>query len=99
MSLAVAALAIINFTFKALGPAILQDHTFSARTQAALDALPVALLAGLITVDLLGPRWAEFDWTMIPGLATIGLVRLHHASPLLCILAGVAVTVALRALS
>jgi uncharacterized membrane protein len=99
MCLAVAALAIVNLSFKAAGPAILQDHEFSARTQASLDALPAALLAGLITVDLLGPRWATADWTMLPGLVTVAIVRAFHAPHLVCILAGVAATAALRALT
>jgi uncharacterized membrane protein len=99
MGLAVAALAIVNFTFKAAGPAILGDRQFTARTQAALDALPAALLAGLIAVDLLGQRWVNADWTVLPGLATVALVRTRHAPHLICILAGVAVTAALRAVS
>ena len=99
MYLAVAALAIINFAFKAAGPAILGDHEFGAGTQAVLSALPAALLAGLIAVDLLGPTWADADWTMIPGLLTVGLARIRRAPDLVCIVAGVAVTAALRALT
>jgi uncharacterized membrane protein len=98
MWLAVAALAIVNFTFKAAGPAILGDRRFTARTQAALDALPAALLAGLIVVDLLGPRWDDADWTVLPGLITVAVVRTRHAPHLICILAGVVVTATLRAL-
>jgi branched-subunit amino acid transport protein len=99
MWLAVAVLAIVNFSFKAAGPAILGDHQFSARTQAALDALPAALLAGLLTVDLLGHRWVAADWTMPPGLIAVAVARARHAPQLICILAGVAVTAGLRALS
>jgi uncharacterized membrane protein len=99
MCLAVAALAIVNLTFKAAGPAILGDRQFGARIQGALDALPAALLAGLIAVDLLGQRWADADWTMLPGLVTVAVVRAFHAPHLVCILAGVAVTAGLRALT
>jgi uncharacterized membrane protein len=99
MVVAVAALAVINFAFKAAGPALLGDREFSARTHAVLDALPAALLAGLIVVDLLGPRWADADWTMAAGLLTAGVARTRHAPHLLCILAGVVVTAGLRALT
>ncbi|HST84598.1 MAG TPA: AzlD domain-containing protein [Kineosporiaceae bacterium] len=99
MYLAVAVLAIINIAFKAVGPAILGDHEFSPGTQSVLNALPVALLGGLITVDLLGPKWGDADWTMLPGLATIAIMRLRHAPDLVCILVGVAVTAGLRALT
>jgi branched-subunit amino acid transport protein len=99
MVLAVVVLAIVNIVFKAVGPALLGDHEFGARSRAVLDALPAALLAALITVDLLGARWAEADWTAVPGLLTIALIRLRHAPDLVCIVAGVAVTAALRALT
>jgi branched-subunit amino acid transport protein len=98
MYLAVAALALINFSFKAAGPAILGDREFGARTQTALNALPLALLAGLIVVDLLGPKWTDADWTVVPGLVTIAVARTRKLPDLVCILAGVAVTAALRAL-
>jgi uncharacterized membrane protein len=98
MYVAVGTLALINFGFKAVGPAVLGDHEFSARTQAVLNALPAALLAGLIAVDLLGPKWADADWTMVPGLVVVGLVRSRRLPDLVCILAGVAVTAGLRAL-
>ena len=98
MYLAIAALALVNLLFKGAGPMILGDHQFSARTQAMLDALPAAMLAGLVAVDLLGQHWAAADWTMVPGLTTAGVLRWLHAPHLLCIAAGVGVTAALRAI-
>jgi uncharacterized membrane protein len=99
MYVAVAVMAVINILFKAAGPAIIGDREFGARTHAVLDALPVALLAGLIAVDLLGAHWVDADWTMIPGLDVVGLARLRRYPDLVCILAGVAVTAGLRALT
>lgn len=99
MWLTVAALAIINFTFKAAGPAILGDREFSAPVHAVLDTLPVALLSGLIAVDLLGPRWTDADPTMLPGLVTAGIARGRRAPDFVCILAGVVVTAGLRAMT
>jgi branched-subunit amino acid transport protein len=64
-----------------------------------LHALPAALLAGLIAVDLLGPKWVDADWTTVPGLVAVGIARTLRAPDLACILAGVAVTAGLRALS
>jgi branched-subunit amino acid transport protein len=99
MYVAVAALAVINFVLKATGPAVLGDHEFSARTRAVFTAMPAALLAGLIAVDLLGPKWADADWTMVPGLVTVAIARAWRAPDLVCIVAGVAVTAGLRALT
>jgi branched-subunit amino acid transport protein len=98
MVVAVVVLAVVNFAFKALGPAVLGDREFPPRLRAAVDALPAALLAGLLMVDLLGPRWRDFDWTMLPGLAVALGLRLARRSHLVCIVAAVACTAALRAL-
>lgn len=98
MVVAVVALAVINFAYKAAGPAILGDREFSPRTQLVLDALPAALLAGLIVVDLLGRYWENFDWTVLPGLAVAVLLRALRQSHLVCIVLAVAGTAVLRAL-
>jgi uncharacterized membrane protein len=99
MYVAVAVLALINISFKAAGPAILGDHEFGARTRAVLDALPAALLAALIAVELLGAKWEDADWASAPGLATVAVARSLRAPHLVCIVAGVAVTAGLRALT
>ena len=99
MVLVVVALAVLNVAYKAAGPALLGDHQFSDRTRAVLNALPAALLAGLIVVDLLGPSWDDADWTFVPGLAVVGLARSRRLPDLVCLLGGVAVTAALRALT
>ena len=98
MWVAVAALAVINLTLKGVGPALLGDHEFGPRTRGVLDALPAALLGALVTVELLGHRWATADWTVLPGLASMVAARLLKVPDLLCILTGIAVTAALRAL-
>jgi uncharacterized membrane protein len=99
MWVAVAALVVINLVLKGTGPALLGDHEFSPRTRAILDALPAAILAGLITVDLLGDRWAAADWTMLPGLGATVVAHRLKAPVLLSILVGLMVTAALRALT
>jgi branched-subunit amino acid transport protein len=98
MIVAVIALAVINVSYKAVGPAVLGDREFPPRTQLAVDALPAALLAGLLVVDLLGQYWRDFDWTTLPGLGVAVALRVAGRSHLLCIVAAVACTATLRAL-
>ncbi|MGI8625585.1 MAG: AzlD domain-containing protein [Geodermatophilaceae bacterium] len=96
--LAIGALAVINFTIKAVGPALLGDRPLPPRLALVVHSLAPALLAGLLTVQVLGTGWRDFDWTLLPGLAVIGVLWLLHQSQIVCIVAGVLVTVILRAL-
>jgi branched-subunit amino acid transport protein len=98
MIVAVLVLAIANVALKAAGPAVLVDQEFPPRTQSLVDALPAALLTGLLIVDLLGPGWTALDPTVLPGLVAAAGLRLAHRSHLVCILGAVAVTAAVRAL-
>jgi branched-subunit amino acid transport protein len=96
MIVAVIALAVINFAYKAVGPAVLGDREFPPRAQSVVDALPAALLAGLLVVDLLGEHWQDFDWTVLPGLGVAVALRVGRRSHLVSIVAGVACTAVLR---
>ena len=96
MVLAIVALAVINFAFKALGPAVLADREFPPRVQAVVDAFSPALLAGLLVVELLGRRLALFDWTTLPGLLAAAVAWRLRAPQLVCIAVGVVVTVVAR---
>jgi branched-subunit amino acid transport protein len=98
MIVAVLALAVVNFAFKAAGPAVLGDQEFPPRTRSLVDALPAALLAGLLVVDVLGAGWTAFDPTVLPGLAVAAGLRLGGRSHLVCIVGAVVVTAAVRAL-
>ncbi len=55
-----------------------------------------ALLAGLVVVQLAGPRWTNFDWTALPGLAAAAIAYTKGIPDLACILLAVVVTVLLR---
>lgn len=99
MILAVAALTLLNFVYKAVGPAVIGERAFPARVQDVVDALPPALLAGLLVVDLVGDHWEAADATMLPGLAVAGALAARRTPQLICILAGVAATAATRALT
>jgi len=96
--LAIAALAVINFVIKASGPALLGGHPLPPRVSLVVHSLAPALLAALLIVQVLGEGWQEFDWTLLPGLAVIGVLWLLGRSQILCIAAGVLVTVAIRLL-
>jgi hypothetical protein len=96
MIVAVVVLALMNFAYKAVGPAVLADREFPPRAQAAIDAFTPALLAGLLVVELLGERWALFDWTVLPGLLAAAACWRLHAPQLVCIAVAVAVTVLVR---
>jgi len=89
-------LAMINFAFKASGPAVLGDREPSERTQDVVASLSPALLAGLVVVEIAGPHWSEVDWTRIVGLA-VAAAAYHRGVPdLVCILLAVLVTAGLR---
>ncbi|MEV6930100.1 AzlD domain-containing protein [Dactylosporangium sp. NPDC051485] len=98
MIVATVALAVLNALYKAVGPALLGGREFPPRLRAVADALPVVLLAGLLTVDVLGPGWRDFDWTVLPGLGVAIALRAVGRSHLTCIVAAVAGTAGLRLL-
>lgn len=94
----VVAVAVISAAMKAAGPVLLLDRTFPLRTAAVIDALAPALLTGLIVVELLGPRWREVDWTVLPGLGLAGVLWFLKLPDVICIVVAVAATVAVRLL-
>ena len=97
---AVLALAVINFAFKAVGPAALADRTFPARVEAVIAVLPAVLLAGLLVVDLTGEHGDDADWTLLPGLAAgLTLRAVGQRSHLLCLAVAVLVTAGVRVLA
>jgi branched-subunit amino acid transport protein len=98
MVLAVTALAVVNMLYKAAGPAILGDRPFPPAARAVADALPVALLAAMLAVDLLGNRWRDLDCSLLPGLAAALALRSRGRSHLTCIVVGVVCTATIRAL-
>lgn len=94
---AILAFAVINFVIKAAGPALLGDRPLPPRVSLVVHSLAPALLAGLLVVQLLGQRWQDLDWTLLPGLAVIGVLWLLRRSQIVCIFAGVLVTIVIRA--
>ena len=91
-------LGLINFTFKAAGPALLMDREPSPTAQELIISLSPALLTGLIVVELAGARWAHLDWTTLPALAAAAFAYRKGVPDLVCILIAVGVAAVLRAL-
>jgi hypothetical protein len=90
-------LAVMNFVFKASGPALLMDAEPSPTVQELVISLSPALLTGLVVVELAGERWADLDWTALPALAAAGLAYRKGVPDLVCILIAVGVAAGLRA--
>ncbi len=97
--LAVVGLAVINFAFKAVGPALLGGRTLPPRVQSAISALPPALLTALLLADLLGEHWSSTAPTVLPGLVAALALRLRGWSHLACIAVAVATAILLRAVT
>ena len=90
-------LAIMNFAYKAAGPALLLDREPSPGVQELIISLSPALLTGLVVVELAGRRWADLDWTTLPALAAAGAAYRKGVPDLVCILIAVGVAAGLRA--
>lgn len=93
------ALALINFAYKGAGPALLVDREPSPTATELITAMSPALLAGLITVELTGPRWGDVDWTTLPGLAAAAIAYRKRAPDLACVVIAVTVTAGLRSIA
>ncbi|MBH1936718.1 AzlD domain-containing protein [Streptomyces sp. AV19] len=94
--IAIGAIALLSFTFKAAGPAVLGDRELPGRARSVIAMVAPALLAGFVVVDLAGPGWGAFDLTVVAGVAAVVVLRMLRA-PLMVAMAGaVVVTAALR---
>jgi uncharacterized membrane protein len=91
--------AVICIALRATGPMLLRDRHLSPRATAVIDGLAPALLAGLIIVELLGPRWHDVDWTMLTALPVAAVLRWRQVPELACIAVAVVITVVLRAVA
>ena len=96
LAVGIAVLAMVNFSYKAAGPAVLGDLQPPPRVQELIMSMSPALLAGLVVVDLAGPHWRTFDPTLLPGLAAAGVAYLVRVPDLACIALAVAVTIGVR---
>ena len=97
--LGIGLLAMINFSLKAAGPVLLFDREPSPAVRDVLVAFSPALLTGLVIVELVGPRWADLDWTTLPPLAVAAGAYLKGLPDLVCVLLAVGGAIGLRALA
>ena len=93
----IVALALMNFGYKAAGPALLMDREPSPRVQDLVVSLSPALLTGLVIVELAGPRWADLDWTAVVALAAAGVAYRLGVPDLVCLVLAVGAAADLRA--
>lgn len=94
----VAAVAVISFAIKGVGPALLGARPLPARARSVVALLAPALVAALVAVELAGPRWAAFDPVVAAGVVAAVAARLLRAPMLVAVLLAVLVTAALRLL-
>jgi branched-subunit amino acid transport protein len=97
--LAIGAAAVLSFTIKAAGPALLGERQLPGWWRSISALLASALLAGLIVVHLMDTGGTAVTWTVVGGLAVTAGARLVKAPMLLAVLAGVAATALLRLLT
>ena len=94
--LAIGAIAVISFAFKAIGPAVLGDRELPPRARSVISLVAPALLAAFVVVNVAGPGWKDLDPTMLAGLAVVPALRLCRAPLPAAILGAVVVTALLR---
>jgi branched-subunit amino acid transport protein len=92
----VAAVALISFTIKGIGPALLGSRPLPRRVRAVVALIAPALVAALVVVEMVGPRWSAFDPPVAAGVITAVAARLLRAPRLVAVLLAVAVTAGLR---
>ncbi|WP_305788938.1 AzlD domain-containing protein [Symbioplanes lichenis] len=94
--IAIAAVAAGSFLIKGIGPAALGERELPKWSTGILALLAPTLLAALVVVEVLGRRWADFDATVLAGLAAAVAAYLLRAPMLLAVVAGVVTTALLR---
>ena len=92
MVIAVAAFALINFGLKALGVLLSPAGKVPRPVQMVLDALPLALLCGMLVTSVVGVRGANLDLPLLAGLAAAAAAWALRAQHLVCVVTCVLVT-------
>lgn len=94
----VGALALMNFSFKALGPALFARWEIPAKTASVINAAGQCLLVSLVVVAVIGEEGADLDKTVLAGLASGVVLRLMKQHDLVCVVGAMATVALMRAL-
>ncbi|MFD3665851.1 AzlD domain-containing protein [Streptomyces sp. NPDC058659] len=94
--IAIGAVALVSFAFKAIGPAVLGGRELPVRARSVIALVAPALLAGFIVTALAGPAWSALDLTLLAGLASVVVLRHYRAPMPVALLGAVVVTALLR---
>jgi uncharacterized membrane protein len=93
---AVLIFAVLNYALKAAGPVMLMGHNLSDRMGTIIEALPSALLTGMLVSSIVGQRGAEVDPTVLAGLGCGTLAWFCKAPHILSVTVSVVVVIAIR---
>jgi branched-subunit amino acid transport protein len=93
----VALTALASFAIKAAGPAILGNRGLPQRAGGVIALLAPALLAGLVTSDILGANWSSANGPLALGVLAAIATRATGLPPPACVVAAVVVTAVARA--
>ena len=93
----IAATALLSFTIKAAGPALLGERPLPSWARAVFALLAPALLFALVVTALLGPGWSAVDLSVVAGVTVAVVARLCGAPSLLAVAGAVAVVALVRA--
>lgn len=89
----VIAFAIINYALKSVGPVLLMDRRAPDRVDVVIEALPPALLTGMLVSSIAGARWSALDPAMLAGLCAAAVAWSLRAPQLVAVEAALLVTI------
>jgi len=92
----VGATALVSFAIKAVGPAVPGDRPIPVPRPVSLPSSSSPCSPGLVLSDIPGPSWSTADGALVLGVATAGGVRITGAPTPSCVIAAIAIAVALR---
>ena len=89
----VIAFALISYALKSAGPVLLMDRTAPERLDSVIEALPPALLTGMLVSSLAGERWSGLDPAVVAGLCAAAAMWSIRAPQLAAVAVALVVTV------
>lgn len=88
--------AVLNFGLKAAGPVLLYEQQLPDRVEAVIEALPAALLAGMLVSAVVGERWQTLDPAILAGLSGAAVAWSLRAGQLVSVVVCLVITIVLR---